>query len=82
LAAIAELFSAQPERIRLNAEAEQLLGPWYAQYAHNEDCIAIVNRFVEEVLEAWKEWKRSGTEPDTSQWHDNQCTLWCIVSKI
>ena len=82
MAIIAELFSAKPERIRLTEEAEQLLGQWYAQYAHNDDVIGVINRLVEEVLEAWKEVHRSGTSPDTAQWHDNQCVLWGILSKI
>jgi hypothetical protein len=69
-------------RIYLTPECEELLGPWYEGGRGNSEVVCMINCLVDDVTDAWKEWKRSGTDPDTSCWSDNQCMLWCIVSKI
>jgi hypothetical protein len=67
------------ERIFLTDFAEQLLGPWYESYDDQPEMIPKINKLVEETCAAWKEFMRSGTKPDTSKWHDNQCMLFGML---
>ena len=71
----ADMEAAEKVRFLIDGPARSMLLDWYACYASDPAVTANIARMVAEVAEAHQAWLKSGDEPRTGTWSDNQCSL-------
>ena len=74
LARMQELEAQEFER-----RMQPLLPLWRAEYCDDSHVLANIEGMVAEVVDAYKAFKRTGVEPNTGRWHDNQCVLFSLL---